>query len=155
MAKRGRPNAYTEIIEPRKEEIINWARAKATNAEIAEALGIGYSTFMDHVSKNTDFSDSLKRARMSGVPNVKLALYKRATGFEYEETKKYIKVDQKDGREYRYTEITTKYALPDVGAQQTFLRNNCEDFRDRDKATYDFKSMEIELKRKSVEQNDF
>lgn len=155
MAKRGRPNAYTERIEPRKDEIIEWAKAGATNAEIAEALGIGYSTFMDHVSRNKDFSDSLKQARLSGVPAVKLALYRRALGFEYEETKKYLKVDQKDGKEYRYTEVTVKQALPDVGAIQTFLRNNTDEFRDRDKATYSFKEMEIELKRMIAEQNDF
>lgn len=154
MAKRGRPNAYTERIEPRKEEIVNWAKAGATNAEIATALGISYSTFMDHVSKNPDFSDSLKEARLSGVPEVKLALYKRAVGFEYEEKKTYMKKDE-EGKMQQYTELTKKTALPDVGAIQTFLRNNTEDFRDRDKATYSFKEMELELRKMIAEQNNF
>lgn len=154
MAKRGRPNAYTERIEPRKNEIITWAKAGATNAEIATALGVAYSTFMDHVSRNPDFSDSLRQARLSGVPDVKLALYKRAMGFEYEERKTYMKRDP-DGNESKYTEITKKQALPDVGAIQTYLRNNTEDFRDRDKISYDMKEMEIDLRRMMAENQMF
>ena len=154
MARRGRPNAFKEKIEPRKEEIIEWVRAGATNAEIAEALGVSYSTLMDHLSKNVEFSDSIRQARLSGVPAVKLALYRRAVGFEYEEKKTYMKKDE-DGITTQYTEITKKQALPDVGACQTFLRNNTDGFRDRDKATYDFKEMELELRKLQVENNSF
>ena len=154
MAKKGRPNAWTEKIEPRREEIIEWAKAGATNAEIAEALGVSYSTFMDHCSKNVDFSDSLKQARLGGVPLVKLALMKRALGFEYEEKKTYKKKDD-EGNVQEYIEITKKQALPDVGACQTFLRNNCDGFRDRDKTTYDFKEMELELKKMLAERENF
>lgn len=154
MAKVGRPNAWTDRIEPRIDEILSWAKAGATNTEIAEALGIGYSTFLDHVSKHAEFSDSLKRARLSGVPAVKLALYKRALGFEYEEVKTSMRVDV-DGEKKQFIEKTKKQALPDVGAIQTFLRNTCEDFRDRDKSTYDFKQMEIELKKMLAESQNF
>ena len=154
MARKGRPNAYTEVIEPRRAEILEWVRAGATNREIAQALGIGYSTFLSHVANNQDFSDSIRDARLSGVPEIKLALYRRATGFEYEEKKTYIKKEP-DGKEYKYTEITRKQALPDVGAIQTYLRNNSEDFRDRDKATYDFKELELELRRMQAENQMF
>lgn len=154
MGKRGRPNAWTEKIEPRKDDILTWARAGATNQEIAEALGVGYSTFCDHVSKNKDFSDSLKEARMSGVPMVKLALMKRALGFFEEETKTSIRKDE-DGEMKQFIEKTRKYYPPDVGACQTYLRNNTDDFRDRDKATYDFKEMELELRKLIAENQTF
>ena len=154
MASRGRPNAWTEKIEPRKDDIVEWARAGATNKEVAEALGIGYSTFCDHLSKNKDFSDSLKQAKLSGVPMVKLALYKRALGFEYEEKKTYMKKDE-NGVTMTYTEITKKQALPDVGAIQTYLRNNTENFRDKSKFDYDFKEMELELKKTTIENQNF
>lgn len=154
MAKRGRPNAYTEKIEPRKDEIVEWARAGATNAEIAEALGVSYSTFLDHTRKNPDFSDSLKQARLSGVPAVKLALYNRAIGMVTEDKKTYIKLDE-DGKESKYTEITKKQHPPDVGAIQTYLRNNTDDFRDKDKATYSFKEMELELRKMLAERDNF
>lgn len=154
MAKKGRPNAWTERIEPRKDEIVEWAKAGATNREIAEALGIGYATFLDHVSKHSDFSDSLKQARLSGVPAVKLALMKRALGFFEEEVKTSIRQDE-DGETKQFIEKVKKYYPPDVGACQTFLRNNTEDFRDRDKATYDFKDMELKLKKLQVESQNF
>ncbi|MBR5835598.1 MAG: hypothetical protein IKY66_05475 [Bacteroidales bacterium] len=154
MAKKGRPNAWIERIEPRKDEIVEWVRAGATNKEVAEALGVGYATFMDHVSKNPDFSDSLKQARLSGVPMVKLALMKRALGFEYEEVKTSIKKDD-DGEVKQFIEKVKKYCPPDVGACQTFLRNNTDDFRDKAKFDYDFKTMEIELKKLQVESQNF
>lgn len=153
MAGRGRPNAYKERIEPRINEIIEWAKAGATNREIATALGVSYSTFLDHVSKHADLSDSLKEARLSGVPIVKLALYRRAVGFEYEEVKVSEVVD--DGVSKTTTEIIKKQALPDVGACQVFLRNNTEDFRDKAKFDYDFKAKELELKQKLAERDDF
>lgn len=154
MAKKGRPNAWTERIEPRKDEIVEWVRAGATNKEVAEALGVGYATFMDHVSKNPDFSDSLKQARLSGVPMVKLALMKRALGFFEEEVKTSVRKDD-DGEVKQFIEKVRKYYPPDVGACQTFLRNNTEDFRDRAKMDYDFKSMELELKKLQVESQNF
>lgn len=149
-----RPNAWTEKIEPRIDEIIQWAKAGATNSEISEALGIGYSTFCDHIKKNPEFSDSLRQARLSGVPAVKLALMKRALGFEYEEVRTSIKKDD-DGEVKQFIEKVKKYCPPDVGACQTFLRNNTEDFRDRSKLDYDFKEMEIELKKLQIESQNF
>lgn len=154
MGKKGRPNSFETVITPRMEEIIAWARSGATNKEIASALGIGYSTLTDQIKANPDFSDSLREARTSGVPAVKLALYNRAIGFEYVEKKTYIKEDE-NGSKSKYTEIIKKRALPDVGAIQTYLRNYTEDFRDKDKATYDFKETELELKRMMAEANNF
>lgn len=151
---RGRPNAYTERIEPRIKEIIIWAKSGATNKEICSALGVSYSAFCDNLNKHKEFSDSLKEARLSGVPEVKLALYKRAIGFEYEEKKVSLKKDE-DGETRQYVETTKKYALPDVGAIQTYLRNYTPDFRDKDKISYDFKEMELEIKKMLAEQNNF
>lgn len=151
---RGRPNAYKTKIEPRLKEIIEWARAGATNAEIASALGVGRSTFCDHVAKNKDLSDSLEEARLSGVPAVKMALFKRAVGFTYEE-KKISRRKDEDGEIKEFIEITTKEALPDVSAIQVFLRNNSEDFRDKDSLTNEFKRMEIDLRKQIAENQNF
>lgn len=149
-----RPNAWKERIEPRISEIMEWATAGATNKEIASALGVSYSSFMKHCSNQKEFSDSLREIRMSGVPIVRSALYKRAIGFEYEEKKTYIKQDE-DGNQSKYTEITKKYALPDVSAIQIFLRNNADEFRDKDKQTYDFKEMELELRKMMIDSKEW
>lgn len=154
MAKRGRPNVYDTVIKPRFDDIIIWAKAGATNVEIASALGIGLSTFQDHIANNEELRDALKQAKMSGVPEIKMALYKRAMGYEVEEVKKGVRPG-KDGELIQYTEVTKKHIAPDVGAIQTYLRNFSDGFRDRDKYTYDFKQMEIDLKKQIAERNDF
>lgn len=154
MARRGRPNVYDTVIKPKFNDIVLWAKAGATNVEIASALGIGLSTFQDHIANNAELRDALKEAKMSGVPEVKMALYKRAIGYEYEEVKTSVRPG-KDGELMQFTEVTKKQALPDVGAIQTYLRNFSEGFRDRDKLTYDFKQMEIELKKQIAERDNF
>lgn len=154
MAKRGRPNVYDTVIKPRFDDIIIWAKAGATNVEIASALGIGLSTFQDHIANNTELRDALREAKMSGVPEIKMALYKRATGYDVEEVKTGVR-PTKDGELIQYTEVTKKHVAPDVGAIQTYLRNFAEGFRDRDKFTYDFKEMELELKRTIMERQNF
>ena len=151
---RGRPPKYEMYVKPRLEEIKTWAKAGATNIEIASALGIAKSTFCDYVNKYPELSDSLKTARMSGVPEVKAALFKRAIGFEYEEVRSGERIT-KDGETVPYVEIVKKYALPDVGACQTFLRNYTEDFRDRDKQTYSFKETELRLREMMAEKQVF
>lgn len=152
--KKGRPNAYNEIIEPRIDEICEWARAGATNVEIASALGIGRSTFLAHVRENPSFSDSLKEARMSGVPMVKLSLFKKCIGFEYEETKTSIRIDE-DGEKKQFIEKTKKYYPPATDAIQLFLLNNADDFHIKDPWSRKMKEMEIELKKEMMENQLF
>lgn len=154
MVRRGRSNVYDTIIKPKMDDIVAWAKAGATNIEIASALGIGLSTFQNHIANNEELRDALKEAKMSGVPQVKLALYKRALGYEVEEVKSGVRPN-KDGELIQFTEVTKKHIPPDVGACQTYLRNFSEGFRDRDKATYDFKQMEIDLKKSIMERQNF
>jgi hypothetical protein len=154
MAGRGRPNIYETVIQPKQNEIIAWAKAGATNAEIASALGIGLSTLQDHISKHKDLSDALHTARRSGVPEVKLALYRRAIGYKYTE-KKCGTRPNKDGEMVEYVEIVEKEALPALVAIQVFLRNFSDDFRDRAKTDYDFKALELELRKTLAERREF
>lgn len=149
----GRPNLYFEKVEPRLAELRLWAKAGATNAEIAQALDVGYSNFCSYISKYPELKDALRESRLSGVPEIKLALYRRALGFEYEEKK--ISIRREDGEDRQYIETVKKQALPDVGAIQTFLRNYDPNFRDKDSLTNDFRKLELELKKQIAEQNNF
>lgn len=145
---------YNDYVKPRLKEISEWARAGATNEEIASALGVGYSSFCSYIGKYQELSDSLKEARKSGVPEVKNALYRRAVGFEYEEKKTYMKKDE-DGQMHQYVEITKKQALPDIAAIQTYLRNYSDGFRDRDKISYELREMEIGIRKMLAENQVF
>jgi len=150
VGKKGRPSAWETKIEPRLDEIKEWARAGATNREIAEALDVGLSVFQRYLAEKTDFRESVERARLKGVPDVKLALYRRAVGFDYTETKI---IKRSDGDVT--TELVKKKALPDVGAIQTYLRNYTTEFRDKDFDTTELKKLEYELRKTIAENNDF
>lgn len=150
--KGGRPSKYKTDVEPRLDEIKEWARAGATGKEIASALGIGSSTFADYLNKYSELKESVSASRRSGVSEVKNALFRRACGFEYEEKKVYAKKDE-DGKTYQYTEITKKQALPDINAIGMYLRNYAEDYHDADKITNKFKEMELELRKELAEAN--
>ena len=54
---------YKELVEPRLKEIQSWARDGLTEENIAEKLGIAYSTLRDYKEKNSALSAALKRAR--------------------------------------------------------------------------------------------
>lgn len=151
---RGRPELYTVKVLPRMEEIKEWARAGATYSEMAAALGIAASTFSKYVDSQIELKRVVSDGQMSGVPAVKMALYKRAIGYEYEEKKVSVRRDD-DGVERRYTEITTKHVAPDVSAIGMYLRNCGENWMDRDKFTVEMKEEELKLRRMLVEAQSF
>lgn len=148
--KVGRPGLYESRVAPRLEEIREWARAGASHKEMASALNIGYSTFSKYVKGIEELKEMLSEAQMSGVPEVKLALLKRALGYEYQEKKMSQRKDD-DGVVREYMEITTKHVAPDVSAIAMYLRNNGDGWKDKDELSYKFKKMEIDLKKKMVE----
>lgn len=53
----GRPGKYETHVLPRLDEIVDWCRNGATNAEIAERLGIAMSSFCDYQNKHVEFSE--------------------------------------------------------------------------------------------------
>lgn len=154
MAK-GRPGLYVDKVEPRLEEIKEWAKAGATYAEMSAALGIAAPTFSKYVGEHIELRRAVGEGQMSGVPEVKMALYKRAVGYEYEETKTYIKRDEETGKETFYTETTKKQVAPDVSAIGMYLRNCGENWSDRDKLSVEMKKREMELREKMVDMQSF
>lgn len=151
---RGRPKLYEDMVLPRLEEIKEWARAGATHKEIAAALGVGYSTFALYLREQKELKDMMREAQMSGVPEVKMALLKRALGYTYEEKKVSMRKDE-DGVVRQYTEITTRHCAPDTAAIAMYLRNNGDEWKDKDELTYEFKRMELELRKQLVEAQNF
>ena len=71
--KGGRPSKWAEV-EPRIEEVRQWAKAGATNREIAAALGLGERTFYDMMGQYPQFSQTITEGRMAGAAEVKTAL---------------------------------------------------------------------------------
>ena len=83
--KGGRPSKYERDVKPRFEEIKEWLKLGATDAEIAENLGVHKGTLCKYKNEFNEFNELIKNGRKQPVEQIKAALFKRATGFTYNE----------------------------------------------------------------------
>lgn len=148
----GRPSKYETNVKPYIENIKHWKKGGATNEQICEALEIGTSAFYDYKNKYSEFAEAFEVSNKFTDLELSGALYKIATGFEYQEKKQYIKDDPESGKRTTYTEITTKYQAPNPTAIAMYKRNINPDWIDRDRATTELKQQEKELNRMIAEQ---
>lgn len=147
MGYGGRKSAYETHIKPRFEEIRKWASGGATDKEIAAALAVSDSTYFKYKAKYAEFRDVLKDARVKPVDEIKAALFKRATGFVYQERKEVIEA----GVTVRI-EIMTKQALPDPACAMILLKHWAKDEGwTNDPQQLELKRKELELREKQVE----
>lgn len=147
--KRGRPGKYESHVEPYLDEIKDMALVM-TEEQIAETLGIGYTSFRKYKSEYPALMDSLKNGRKQLVFQLKSTLIERAKGFHYKESK-VIKEDGVITKE----EIYTKFALPDVAANNLLLKNYDPDNWANDPQALKLKREELEIKKKQLEDNDW
>ena len=150
-AKQGRKGKYHSHVEPYFKEIDKWLNQGATERQVAQRLGIAYSSFNDYKNRFPDFLELLKRKRVGMIDDLKGALYKRAMGYEYKETTTSIRM--MEGKEIRVVEEKTKHQPPDVGACHLLLKNLDEEWHNDDFKTLQMKLKELELKQKQVEAN--
>ena len=114
---------YQRWIEPDGLLLISgWARDGLTDNQIAKNMGISRSTLNEWRNKYPDISDALKKSKELADREVENALYKKAIGYEYTETK--TVVSEKDGVK---TETVVKHVAPDVTAQIFWLKNRKRD----------------------------
>ena len=121
-------NLYEKIVEPRLTEIADWAKAGATEKEIADALGISYSSFRGYKKKYPELEGVLMSNKF--IPNMKAlgSFFKRVEGYEYEEV---TKEPGKDGK-LVVTKKVKKVMPPDVEAGKFWLKNRMpEEFKDK------------------------
>lgn len=154
MTKRGRKGAYETRIKSRFSEIKNWLEHGATERQIADNLGVSYSTFNKYKAEKPEFAEFIKNGRKSLVLQLRGALVKKALGFEYVERKKYTKQDP-DGNIFRYVEETTKTALPDVAALNLCLKNYDPEDWANDPQSLALKREELELRREMAERDNW
>lgn len=146
----GRKSKYDEYVKPKLNDIKKWAESGATEKEISTALGIALSTFSDYKNKYSELSDALRTGRQNVVLEIKAALYKKATGFEYEEKRGV----QKNGQ-LTNVEIYKRYQPPDTTAAAMLLRNYDDEWKDKDTITNDMKQQEIDLRKQMAEFKEF
>lgn len=120
---------YESNVAPHLGKIEAWAREGATAKEIAGKLHIAYSTFRKYLDLGNQgderymaLSAAFARACEEPDDHVEAALYKRACGFEYVETKREQRVDRA-GNIVELVTTTTKTVPPDPTSAMFWLAN--------------------------------
>lgn len=151
MGRTGRKGKYESSVKARFAEIRRWCESGATDKEIIEMLGISTSAFYDYLSKHGEFSELLKGARKVPVREIKAALYRRATGFQYVDEQEIIE----DGVTIRKVR-NIKTALPDPASAMILLKHWAkEEGWTNDPAALEIRKQELELRRKQLENNEW
>ena len=145
MAK---PRKKVHDIQNRLKEIEDWARQGATNEIIAKRLGISRGTLWTYTKEFPDVLDALKRGRENLTIDLMSALIKKAVGYKYKETKRYIDENGK-----KKVEEIEKYSHPDVAAINLALKNYDPDNWSNDPKLQKLREEELELKKKQMENN--
>lgn len=120
-----------EIIERSLSLIESWVADGCTDKEIAEKLGLSYSTFRRYKTQNTDLKSAIAQGKDKKNDNVVQALYKNCIGYKYYEevpTKVKKEVLADDGKTVLIQEdvkisSVKKYKGPDLAAQKYWLNN--------------------------------
>lgn len=151
--KTGRKSVYEEKILSRKKDIEKWLKGGASEKQVAAALGISESTWFKYKAEKKEFNEFIKTIdRSEIILDLRSALLKKALGFTYEEKKQYIKEDE-DGNKNKYTEITSRVALPDVAAINLALKNYDRENWANDPQMLELKKQEMELRKQLAEEN--
>lgn len=90
-----------------------WARDGLTEAQIAANIGVHYDTLHEWKKRFPEVYEAIKRGKEPADQKVENALYTRACGYMYEETRP----------DHGETVTITKHMPPDVAACIFWLRN--------------------------------
>ena len=124
---------YETHVLPNLDKIIKWANDGATAKEIAKKLHVAYSTFKKYLDlgrkgdgRYTDLSDAFAQACEIPDDQVEAALFKRACGFEYVETRREQKLDRL-GNIVELVTTINKVVPPDPTSAMFWLTNRRPD----------------------------
>lgn len=110
-----------------KDDIISCIREGDSNILACKKVGISKSTFYEWLESYPEFSDSLKKARKEFretiVQTLEQSLWKRAAGYEIEESKNEYRTLKDGSKVLVKSSKITKHFPPDTGALIFALTN--------------------------------
>jgi hypothetical protein len=131
-----RKEKYSTHVKPYLKDIIEWIEKGEPEYCIAEKLGISQDSF-DRYKSKAEFADTLKKGQQNLTLHIESMLYKKCSGYEYEETKTLIEKGL-DGKEKRKVEKIKKQIVPSDVAIIFALKNlNAEKWKDRQEGKFD------------------
>ncbi|MBO7673286.1 transposase [bacterium] len=155
MSGRGRPNKYKTHVEPYLDQIKDLALTM-TEEQIAETLGVAYSSFRVYKQQYSALNDALQKGRKDLVAELKSVLIKKAKGFIYEEKTIIEEVNPETGEmEIVRRETKIKYAQPDVAAGNLLLKNYDKENWANDPQALELRRKELELNERKLEANEW
>lgn len=145
-----------ERIQDNLTLIESMVSAGSTDKEIAEKLGISYSTFRRYKSQNSALKEAIAQGKNKKNELVEQALFKCCTGYTYYEevvTKVKEEVLADDGETVLVKEDVKiskvkKYKGPDLAAQKFYLVNRKKAYwmEDPNKVSIDKKNLKLKEK---------
>lgn len=122
---------YYDTVKPYLNRIPAWRKQGLTEKQVAKRLGIAYSTLNNYKLEHLELMEALKKGREELVEELEMSLYRKAMGFEYEETEEYVEM-KGDKIAVKRKKIIKKNALPDTGALAFALKNlDPENWKDK------------------------
>lgn len=109
--------SYELNVLPFLAAVEGWTREGLAKEQIARNLGVGKTTFFKYIKLHPELDERLKKGLEVANFEVENALFKRAIGYSYTETK--IETSAEGIKETR----TEKHVAGDVGAQAFWLKN--------------------------------
>jgi transcriptional regulator with XRE-family HTH domain len=116
----GRKSKYKSHVEPYLERIPKWRKDGLTEEQVAKRLGIAYSSLKQYKNQYSALMAALKEGENELIEQLEESLYKRAMGYEYEETEIIV---SKDGNKPTKVKKVKKYLAPDTTALIFALTN--------------------------------
>lgn len=113
---------YETHVAPYLDRIKLWVAKGATQKEVMQKLGISETSLFRWKQEHREFRESLEAPQGGIDDEVEAALYRRCTGYEYEEVTRWQTIGR--GGELIWLEKrTTKHLPPDPSCVQFWLTN--------------------------------
>jgi hypothetical protein len=150
MAERkGRPSKYESRVKPYLKEIKEW-RVVMTEEQIAETLGISYSSFRSYKNKYEELQQALEIGKRHLVADLMSTMIKLAKGYSYDEVE--VIEDEKNGKTKK---VKTRVQPPNVVAIDKLLKNlDPENWTDKPREV-DLKEKEFQFQKEKFEKNEW
>lgn len=133
-AAMGRPkeDLYKKWIAGKEDEIIRYCEEGADLKGIAKLLGCGLTTLKSLKKMYPEFAELMKKANEVADEEIVSALYKRAKGYDAEDTITEVRVDPGGSAQTTYVRKTKRHIPADLGAMVFWLKNRRpEEWRDK------------------------
>lgn len=137
-----RKSKWEALVLPHLEEIPKMC-CEMTQGQIADALGISRSMWDNYKAVHPELKEALAKGKETLVQELKVALRKKALGFQYDETKT---TQRRAGSKTQVTvERFERYSPPDLGAIHLLLKNNDPEWRNDDFETMELKKKQVDI----------